>query len=102
MVAEGVVGISGHVDDLRARPKLDDVPRELGAAHLRHDHVGEQEVDRLGRVAAQAERLVAARGLQHCVPRHLEDLARQLADVALVLDEQDRLRAARFAASLGR
>src|SRR6185503_1180458 len=34
--------------------------------------------------------------------RHLENLAGQLAHVRLVLDEQDRLRAAHLAAALGR
>ena len=63
--------------------------RDLLAEHVRHDDVGDQQVD-LARVAAgDAEGLRAARGGDHLVAVAGEDPLGYLAQRFLVLDDQD-------------
>ena len=45
---ERIVGVRGHEDDLDRGPLQGDLPRGLPAAHARHDHVAQQEIDDAG------------------------------------------------------
>ena len=74
---------------------------EVVAAHLRHHDVREQQVD-LGSLVEQALRLARQPRGEDDVADALEDAADELAHRSLVLDEQNRLGAARERADGGR
>ena len=65
--------------------------RELGAAHERHAHVGQQQVDGVAVLIEHLQRLLAVACLVHLVAGARQRLREQLADRRLVFDEQDGL-----------
>ena len=66
-----------------------------GPGEARHDHVGQQEVDRARVAHREAEGLLAAPARTASVAVRLQHLAGERADRRLVLDHQDRLAAGR-------
>jgi hypothetical protein len=66
-------------------------PRELAAAHARHEHVGDQEVDRLGPLRGGVEGLVGVVEGQDGVAVGLQHLPGELAHPVVILDEQHGL-----------
>ena len=88
------IGVPGHVEHVRPGPHRRHGVRDFGAAHPRHDDVGEQQVDRVAVPAKQLERRRAVTRLQDGIARRLEDLRHELPHDGFVLDEQDRLVAA--------
>jgi hypothetical protein len=86
-----VVRVAGHEEDGDVGPRGPKAVRQLAPAHARHDHVGQHEVD-LPRVrAADLEGIRAVTRTQDGVPRRLQGFADDLAQVRLVLHEQDGL-----------
>ena len=79
--------LRGEKDDrhVRAAPQP---PADLGAVELRHHDVEDDEV---GRLAGEAlERLLAVGGLDRAEARLREREGDDLADVGVVIDDQDR------------
>ena len=52
---DGLLGVAADVEDPHVRPERPGLLDQLVAAHSRHDHVGEQEVDR-GRRCSRSTR----------------------------------------------
>jgi hypothetical protein len=87
----GLGGVAGHEQRPQPGSQRLDAPRELGARHVRHDHVGYEDVDRLvtrGRALERGERSV---GRQDAVAVRGEHVLDQPPDALLVLAQQDRL-----------
>ncbi len=57
VVHDGVVGVAGHVEHLASPAAAARALGELAAAHLRHHHVGQQQVDAAACCRADAQRL---------------------------------------------
>ena len=64
---------------------------DVGAEHLRHDHVGQQQVDAMGRVGGVLDRGRAGAGLVDAVAVTGQDPVGELAEAFLVLDQEDVL-----------
>jgi hypothetical protein len=79
-------GIGGHQDDLRVRPARAQLAQQREAVHAGHAHVGEHELDRLGREHAQ--RFGRVRRAQHAVAEPAEVGREVVADVLLVVDDE--------------
>src|SRR6266436_1944913 len=92
---DGIIGIAGHVEHFHIRTQGLEPLGELAAAHLRHDDVGDHEVDGALVALADLERLDAVAGLEDIVAVHLEDLSDDRPDAQGVLDEEDGLGALR-------
>ena len=92
-MAELVVGVARDVEHARRRMRLAELRRELRAAHLRHDHVGEQQVH-LAHLGRERECLLAVGGVDHVVAGSSQDVAHEDADLGFILDEDDPLGAA--------
>jgi hypothetical protein len=45
MSHDSVIGVAAEVQHLQTRPLAGQTFHEVAAAHLRHDHVGDQQVD---------------------------------------------------------
>ncbi len=69
--------------------------------HPRHDHVGDEQVDRTVVFADQPDRLRAIGRGQHAITPPVEHAAGDLADAVLVLDDQDDLAGAGQIALVG-
>src|SRR5207248_1779506 len=67
VVDDGVVGVARHVQDAHVRADAEQALGELAAAHARHHHVGEQEVDGRRVLLADEQRVAARLRLQHVV-----------------------------------
>ena len=66
-----------------------DARRELGAVHLRHDDVAEDEIHRAVPAADEMERLGAVAGLEHGVPAVRELAPDHDAHALLIVDDED-------------
>jgi hypothetical protein len=91
---EGSVRVPGDVHDTNPGADERELLRELLAGHARHDHVREEEVDRVRMRRGDLEGGRAVRRRQHRVAAAGEHLAQQRADIGIVLGDEDRLRAA--------
>lgn len=54
LLRDDVGRVAGHKEDSDLWPKRDDLPREILAVHLRHQHIGQQQVDLSGVFPGQA------------------------------------------------
>jgi len=83
--------VAGHEQHLD--PGLDHPHsfRHLLAQHLRHDDVGDEQMDLAGMVAGHVQGLRAVGGGDHLVAVTGEDPLRHLTQGHLVLHDQDRL-----------
>jgi hypothetical protein len=91
MTGEDRLGVARHVQHGQAGTVLKDVLGDIGAEHLRHDHVGQQQVHAMGRVGRVLDRGRAATGLVDVVAVAGQDPVPELAEALLVLDQQDDL-----------
>ena len=91
MVDDGVFRVPGHVEHLHLRTDRSQALRELGPAHLRHDDVGEQEMDRSLVLLAEKQGFVAVPGLEDVVAVPQEDRAGDDPELLLIFDEEHRL-----------
>ena len=78
---------------LIAGRRRSDLPRDLRAAHARHDHVAQQEIDDPGVTVRDRHRGGSAIRLQDRVAPLAQHAGHELAEGDLVLHEEDRLRA---------
>ena len=60
------------------------------AVHLRHDHVGDDEVDRLAGFLQHVDRLHAVAGFQHRVAARGKPAGVERAQAVFILDQKDR------------
>jgi hypothetical protein len=86
--------VSGHHQHGQLRPQLVRSPGQLDAAHPRHDHIGDQQVELLPRVLEQADGLGSPARRGHLVAAVREDSLAEGADCILVLDQEDALASA--------
>ena len=77
--------------DGQAGTVLEDALGDIGAEHLRHDHVGQQQVQAMGRVGRVLDRGGAGTGRVDVVAVAGQDPVPELAEALLVLDQQDGL-----------
>ena len=101
MRADGLAGVTGHVDDLDARTQLDQLIGQDAAADSRHDHVGQQEINRVGIALADVQGLGAVFGGQNNVAAHFEEIAGQGAEGAFVLHHEHGFMPAQCGRHLG-
>ena len=94
-VAPGKFGIAGHERDADLRPDGFQLRREFPSAHLGHDHVAQEEVNRARIAAGDVQCLVAAFGFEHVITFDAQELAGQFAHARFVLDDENRLAPAR-------
>ena len=95
-VAHDRVGrVAGGEQHLQARAVATQPVGELAAAHSRHHDVGQQHVDPPGVPSAISSASVPSGGGEHGVAVRLEHRRDERPDELRVLDEQDRLGAAR-------
>src|SRR5262249_1961687 len=92
VVDDRVARVAGLVEHAGVRPGPGEGLRERAPAHARHHDVGQQQVDRARERLRHLERGVARPRLEDDVALRLQDLARELPEGFLVLDEEDRLR----------
>ena len=45
MLDNSIIRVSGHIEDLDARPEGKDLIGQLTAIKARHNHIGQEEVD---------------------------------------------------------
>jgi len=86
-----VVRVSGHKQDLHIRADVGQPCPKFAAAHARHDHIGQQHIDRSFEIAAKSDRFVPVGRFEHGVPFALQDLEHKRAHHIVVFDKQDRL-----------
>jgi hypothetical protein len=91
MAGKDRLSVARHVQHGQAGPVLKDALGDIGAEHLRHDHVGQQQVHAMGRVGRVLDRGRAGTGLVDVVAVAGQDPVPELAEALLVLDQQDDL-----------
>ena len=100
-----VLGVAGEKQHLGLRTALAHMVGQLSAAHLRHHHVGKQQIDATAVCLADLQGLRAARRGQNRIAKLLQNPHCQIANRLFVLHYQDGLAAAppgrRRIASLG-
>jgi hypothetical protein len=89
---DSVVGVARKIQHFGRRPLGHDDFGQLAATQVRHDHIGQQQVDRTLVLRAQAQSLLPVAGLQHRIAVRLQGDARQRLDAIFILDQQDRFR----------
>ena len=82
-------GVRRHQDELDVRIALLDVAEQLDAAHARHPHVGEDQVDR--RLAHQVERRRSTIGRRDREIALGQEQLQNPTNVGIVLDHQDAI-----------
>src|SRR5690348_7586316 len=87
LVKNCVFGIAGHEEHARVGSRLPELERELAAADVRHDDIGNQKVDRAAMGSAERERLLAVARDANNVAELLEYALQYLAQRITILDE---------------
>ena len=87
---ERLLGIARDEDDLQLRIALAKLLEQRRAVHLRHHHVGDDEVDRAAVLLEHFHGLDAVLGLEHGVAARFQAAGVERAKPLLVLDQQDR------------
>ena len=87
---EGILGIAGHENDLGLDTASAQFAEHGRAIHLRHDDVGNDEIDLAAILFDDLQRVQARGRLQHCVAARGESAGAERPDRLLVLDEEDR------------
>src|SRR5262249_33729450 len=85
---------AGHVQHLEFRSLLANEPGNLTSAGPWHDHVGQKEVDGAMIGGGDSLRLLSALGAEHGKAGLLQDGLDELAQLPVVIYQQDRLAAA--------
>ena len=91
---EGVVGIAGDVEEFDLRPESQQSLNQLGAAHSGHDHVGDDQMNRLAILLAEANGFRAVVRFQHGVSGLGEHIANEGSHHGFIFDQEDGLGAA--------
>ena len=87
----GVVGVTGDEQDLEIVANGGQALGQFAAAHLRHHHVGDQQVDGALVLGADLDGVRAVGRFQHGIALAAQNLADQRADTGFVLHHQDGL-----------
>jgi hypothetical protein len=74
---------------IHLRPPRLEARSQLVAAQAQHDDIGKQEMDRFRVALSDAQRLIEIPGFQDAVALGLENVTGQVADIGLVIDEQN-------------
>ena len=90
-----IVGVTAHEQNLETRALLAQAVRQIAAAHVRHDHIGGQEIDVRRAIVNQAKRFGSIAGGHHGEPVVAKTASQEMSNRLLVLDEENRLRTAR-------
>ena len=85
---EGILGIAGDEDHLDPGIDPAHLADQCRPIHLRHHHVGDQQMDLVGRLADQVERGFAAFRLDHPVALVAQGAGAKHPDRVVVLDQQ--------------
>ena len=89
MSNDGVVGVTGHVDNLKGWPRPHKHLSEGPAAHPRHHHVCQKQVDFPRILNTRQHRIITVRGGQNLVTGTLEGSLGNFAQPLLILDDKD-------------
>ena len=95
MAQQRIVDVTAHEQYLETRALLAQAVRQIAAAHVRHDHVGGQEIDARRAIVNQAKRFGSIAGGHHSEPVVAQTASQEMSNRLLVLDEEDRLRTTR-------
>jgi hypothetical protein len=90
VVAQDVVGITGHEENLKGRLQGPDALGQLASVHTRHDNIGQQEVEPRGRRRHFDAFLGTAR-FQNRIAEAPEHHTGQFANVGIVFGDEDGL-----------
>jgi len=90
-----IVGVTAHEQHLETRALLAQAVRQIAAAHVRHDHIGGQEIDLPRAIVNQAKRFGSIAGGHHGEPVVAKTASQKMSNRLLVLDEENRLRTTR-------
>src|SRR5882724_9192668 len=93
MAHDAVVGVSRHAQHAHVWTRRAEPLGQLRAAHLRHDDVGQEQVNRPGVLLADEERLAGDARLDDVVAILAQNAAGHDPDLIVVLDQQDGLAA---------
>src|SRR5262245_65307799 len=80
VLVEGVLGIARHKNDLDIGLALPELLHQRRSVHLRHDHVGDHDVDVAALPFELRERLEAVAGLDHGITARLQSAGVERAD----------------------
>jgi PPOX class probable F420-dependent enzyme len=94
VVHDRVVGVPRHEEHAHLRALDEHLLGEHAAAHLGHDHVGEQEIDLALVIGGEGERLGGPARLEHVVAEPAQEVRGEHAHLLLVLDQEHGLVAA--------
>jgi hypothetical protein len=80
-----------HVEHLRIRALAGQAASQFDAVETWHHDVGQEQVDRLGMALRDPERFFPISGVQDAITLRHETVSGQLADICLVINDQDCL-----------
>jgi hypothetical protein len=86
-MGDGVGRVAGHEKRLDIGFQDADSIRKVLAIHVRHDHVGQEQMDIAGVSLAQGQGLARLGGLEDLVAGPFQDRFRQAPHLALILDQ---------------
>ena len=86
----GAIRVPRHVQHFDARAQHGDPFGQLGTVQMRHDDVGQQQVDRDTVVRSNAQGIVGVHRLDHAVALLLEHAAHELSHGRLVFHQIKR------------
>src|SRR5271169_3921653 len=90
MVDDGVGCVPGHIEDFYLRPQSTHLAGEIAAAQPGHHDVREHQMDLAGEVPAKRAGLLRLFGRQHRIPATHQDGARQLSNLLVIFDQENR------------
>jgi hypothetical protein len=70
--------------------KLDHALGELTSVHVRHTHVGQEQIDVAGCMTGELEGFERIRGRDDDIPRRLQNVLGQAANIGPIVDHEDR------------
>jgi len=92
MVRDSTVSVARHEKDLYLRPQFFQTLRQFYAAHPRHDHVCQHQVNRFLVFPAHMKGILTVPGAQDLVPVLLQGLECQIPDHVVIFNHQDGFR----------
>ena len=91
---DSILSIARHIEDLDLGSYTQQAFCHLASIHLRHHHIGHQQMDRARMLVPDHQRFDTVPRFQHGISAPLKGIAREGPDARFVFHDQDGLRAA--------